>query len=610
MPPSRILASMHVLHVRPSPVRRALLSLALCASLGVAACGDDKVVAIGGGPNDTSGDTAGQDVEGPDVPPARLRELIVLHDTATPLALRVTETRQIRVKLVDYGASGPAVDARMDFAIVNSTEGGTGSLNSQQVYTDTSGIATVTFRSGTAADKNYTIEVRANDAESVRFEIFVSDAPRGSVRVRLQYEGAVSLKNIHVRLVPGIYTCGQFNAVSPPTDLVAEKTVLGLGGGEVVWHNLPDAQRFTVFATATSQQDRLAAGGCLDGVVVLANQENTVTLNLYLLNLNAAGVYDAITTFDFTGAIPGTVGDVIDELSLLFNSPGTFLINQVKRLAAMYVGEFITNTIFGLFEDAVAREIDEWMFERSPSWLRSILTVGQDIMQIVNRLEMLSNLQITKLGGDFSIQGAQRWHGLALYWRYNCAREGQPGYDPNCGRNVFSMTDISNTEFPLNLVEGRFTASIQDFDRLSIDNHSIKLNYGRLVIFVLNELILETLTGHDNLLDAVRSFIDCAQLADRIYFGSLSTIGISESDIESFCDGAINIIITPLTLVLDALAMDTSIRLNGTAVLEDTNNDLRVDLIKDGAYMGHFESDGRAGEPFTGTWSASRASGF
>jgi hypothetical protein len=26
--------------------------------------------------------------------------------------------------------------------------------------------------------------------------------------------------------------------------------------------------------------------------------------------------------------------------------------------------------------------------------------------------------------------------------------------------------------------------------------------------------------------------------------------------------------------------------------------------------MGHFESDGRAGEPFTGTWSASRASGF
>jgi hypothetical protein len=593
----------------PHLLPRFLFAIAAVWGVGaLGACGDETIVAVGGGPFDTTSDVAAPDGDAP--APEYRRELIVLHDTSTPVALRVTETRQLRIKLVDYGASGPASDTRMDFSIVTATDGATGSLSAQQVYTDASGIGTVTFRSGTGADMAYTLEVRAEDAAPVRFDVFVSDAPRGSVKVRLAYEGPIQIKNIHVRLVPGIYSCGQFNAVYPPTDLVAEKTLLGLGAGEVVWHNLPDTQRFTVFATAESQQGRLAAGGCLDGVVVLPEQENTVSLNLYLLSLNAAGVYDSISVFDFTGAIPGTVGEVIDELSTLFNSPGTFLINQIKRLAAMYVGEFITDAIFGLFEDAVADVVDEWMFNNSPSWVRDILTVGQDLMQVVNRLEMLAQLQITKLSGDYTVQGALRWHGLALYWRYGCAREGQAGYDPACGRREFSMTDIENTQFPLNLVEGRFNASVQDFDRLSIDNHTVSLNYGRLVIFVLNELILRNLTGHGNLRDAVRSFVNCAAIADRIYFGALSTIGIDEDDIEGFCNGAIDVIITPLTWVLEALAVDTSIRLSGTAVLEDVDNDLRVDRIYDGQFRGHFESDGRAGEPFTGTWSAEKATGF
>ena len=394
----------------------------------------------------------------------------------------------------------------------------------------------------------------------------------------------------------------------PPTDVIAEKTLLGLGAGEVVWHSLPDAQSFTVFETAQSRQGRLAASGCLDGVAVIAGQENTVTLPLFLLSLNATGAYASNSIFDFTGAIPGTVGDVIDEISLLFNSPGGFLIVQMKRLASLYVGEFITNAVFGLFEDAVVEAVDDWMFTRSPAWVRNILTVGQDLMQIVNRLELLATLTLTKVTSAYTVQGSLRWHGLVLTWRYGCPREGQPNYDPACGRREFSMTDIENTEFPLNLVEGRFNAAIQDYDRLVIENHVVRLNYGRLVIFVLNELILQTLTGHDNLSDAVHSFIDCAALADRIYFGSLSSIGVDEADIAGFCDGAIDVIITPLTLVLEALAVETALRLSGTAVLEDVDDDLRVDRIVDGEFMGHFESDGRAGEPFTGTWKADRMS--
>lgn len=588
-----------------------LLSLFVSLLIGAVGCGDEKVVAVGGGPFDTTDtsvtDTTPDSADTIDPIPSG-RELIVLHDASQPLQVRVANNHTLRVKLVDYAAGGPAVEAPVAFAIrpKDPAVPGDARLSALTAYTDNAGIASVTFRANTSADLGYIIDVSADRADPVSFEVFVTDAPRGSLRVALRYEGPIAVKNVHVRLVPGQYTCGQFSPVNPSTDVVGEKTLLGVGAGDVVWPNLPEGQRFTVFATADSPRDHLAAAGCLDGVVIVPNQENKVTLTLYLLTLNPTGFYDNTSVFDFTGAIPGQLGQLVDEISLLFSSPGTFLINQIKRLAAMYVGEFITNTIFGLFEDAVADVIDDWMFNRSPAWLRDILTIGQDLFQIVNNLELLATLRISKLTNDYYVQGTLFWNGVALYWRVGCARPGEANYDPLCGRNEFSLTAFSNTQFPMDIIEGRFTASIQDFDQLDIDNHVIKINYGKLILFALNELVLPRLTGQNNLTDAVLSFINCASIADGIYFSALGTIGISKSDIEGFCTGAIEVITRPVTAILGALAVDSQMRMSGHGVMVDSNDDLLVDRFENGSFLGNFESDGQLGNPFTGVWSATR----
>lgn len=591
--------------------RRALIVAALLFS-ATTGCGDEKVVAVGGGPFDTvdTSDTAAPDTDPNDTatPDPSGRELIVLHDVSQPLQVRVATNQSLRVKLVDYGVGGPASDALVGFALRprDPARQGDASLSSLTAFTDASGVATVTFRANTSADLGYIVDVTAEGADPVSFEVFVADAPRGTLRVAVRYEGPINVKNLHVRLVSGQYTCGQFNPVNPTTDVLAEKTLLGVGGADVVWPNLPESQRFTVFATADSPSDHLAAAGCLDGVVIVPNQENKVTLTLYLLTLNPTGYYDNTSVFDFTGAIPGQLGELVDEVSLLFRSPGTFLINQVKRLAAMYVGEFITNTIFGLFEDRVAEVIDDWMFNNSPDWLRDILTIGQDLFQIVNNLELLATLRISKLTNDYYVQGILYWQGVALYWRVGCARPGEANYDPLCGRNEFSLTAFANTQFPMDIIEGRFTASIQDFDQLQIDNHVIKINYGKLILFALNELVLPALTGEHNLTDAVLSFINCTAIADAIYFSALSGIGIDRSDIVDFCTGAIEVITRPVTAILGALAVDSQMRMSGHAVMVDTDDDLGVDRFDNGSFLGNFESDGQLGNPFTGVWSATR----
>lgn len=586
---------------------RTLTLTVLAASLAgmLGGCGDEKIVAVGGGP---AGDVSFADI--PDSgasdtttnPNTGLREIVVLHDTTHPLSITVTQNQLLRAKVIDYQLGGPAEDVTLHFAVVSGADIGDGSLSSLSAYTDASGIASVTFRSGTAADKTYTIEVSADGAQPVRFDVYVADSPRGDLRVTLAYEGPIAVRNVHVRLVNGQFTCGQFTPINPPVDVVGEKTLLGVGQGDVVWQHLPASQRFTVVATAESQEGHLAAAGCIDGVVIVGEQENNVTLTMFLLTLNPAGVYDSTSVFDFTGAIPGQVGALVDQISQLFTSPGHFLIDQVKKIAAAYVGELITNAVFGLFEDTVADVIDNWMFNNSPQWIQDILQVGQDLLQVVNNLEMQAELRISKLSNDYYVQGALLWNGIVLYWHWGCAEQGQPGYDPNCGRYVFNLAAFQNTQFPMDIVEGHFTATIQNFNQLDIDNHVIKINYGKLIIFVLNELILPALSGEHTLLDAVLSFINCQAIGQSI--GGFGVLGISEQDVEDFCTSAVTTIVSPVQFVLGGLAIDSQLRMSGNATMIDQDDDLKVDKIVDGHFLGHFESDGQQGSPFTGVWEA------
>ena len=60
----------------------------------------------------------------------------------------------------------------------------------------------------------------------------------------------------------------------------------------------------------------------------------------------------------------------------------------------------------------------------------------------------------------------------------------------------------------------------------------------------------------------------------------------------------------PLMFILSGLAVDSQLRLSGHATLVDDTDDLHVDRIIDGSFLGHFESDGQEGSPFTGVWSA------
>lgn len=527
-------------------------------------------------------------------------EIIFLHDTSKPIPLYPDEDVQLSVKVIDYATGGAAETVLLNWSIIDAVGPGApgdAELSHESTYTGPSGQSNVLFSSYTAPQVLYTVEVSADGAVPRTIQVRVDERPTADLRVEMTYNGPVSLTSVQVRIMPSSFKCGQFVATNPPAGL-AEKTVLS-PTSQPVFTGLAADKQYTVFATAKGPSGSLAGAGCRDGVYVEAGIENVANLNLYVLVLNPSGKYDLHNIFDFTGAVPGQIGDVLDGLAQLFYNPGGFLVEQIKNLVKQFIPGFITDAIFGLFEKQLAKIITDWVLNDAPGWVQDFFTIGQDILQVVAKLQLTGTLSISKLQNDYFVEGGIAFSGVIFSWKLGCDKTA-PDYE-ECGQYPFSLDDLGD-DFPLDLLSGSWTGTISQLDKLQVDKHTLALNYGKLILFVLNDLILQTLTGEDNLIDAVAEMIGCDGIAS-----SLGDLGLfDEDDILDACEGAVGLLVLPLESYLLGLETDSLVSLQGNAKLRDDNDDLLVDRIIDGVWTGFVVVGGASGNPFSGTWSALR----
>ena len=589
--------------------------VALCAILFFAACGDTgstRSDAAGQGGGNSQGDSAFGDDSGVPGPGGVEgsdgfefgREIILLHDTSLPLPIGIQSEFTVRAKVVDYAAGAPAAEVPVAWEVVGN-EGvngatGDGSLATKTAYTAADGLVENIFRAGHTGEIKYTVKLSAEGAADTFFQVFVSDSPTGALEVHFAYSGPIAINTIKVRLMPKGFSCGEFTPTMSFSSALFEKTVLDVAATPV-FDGLAALSHFTVVATAKSPTGALAAAGCKDGVFVLEGETTPTTLDLNILPLIPTGTYDVENIFDFSNALSslGTVGEVIGGIKTLFDNPGKFLIDQIKTLVSAYIGELITDLAFGLFENELASIITDWVKNDSPDLLQDFFTIGDDLTQIIDRLHLLSTLKISKLEGN-QFQGTQYWTGIVLTWKFGCD-PAAPDYE-TCGLMTFSMEDLSNTQFPQDVLEGYFTGQIANYDRLSIDKHTIQVSYGKLILFVLNELILKTITGQNNLKDAVLEFVNCPSIASFFSSSVLDGLGLTEDKLAGFCESTIGLLIVPLENFIGNLALDSQLRLSGACTLLDETEDLYVDKLVDGEYAGQIEMENGAGPSFSGTF--------
>jgi len=548
----------------------------------------------------------------PVIPDEYRYRIKLMHDTSEPLYIETGKSDLIRAWVIDFETNAPAPNFPVVFEVLSSTPecgpdaSACGEFQVKESLTDKSGNVVVTFEAGEQGEVLYDVRVSGKEAMPDTMQIQVADPPTGDLRVKLQYYGPVPIHNINVRLMHGMFSCADFNPVNPWADIDQNKTVSGIDSSPV-FKGVPVEETWLVFATALGPTDHLTAEGCNDAihVVPIENGETVVTLELDPVILNPSGTYDMVSRFDFTGAIPGQAGEIVDMVVKLVEDPGDIIIDLIKELVASYIGSLATEAVFGLFEDMLSDIISDWLLNNSPDFIQDLFFVGQDLIQIVHHVELTSELKLSKMSGDFYFQGSQSWQGINLYWKLNCNPES-PDYD-ECGKYPFSLQDLQNTDVPIDLIEGQFTGMIANYDQLIIDKHIIELNYGKLILFAINEMLLPAVSEFNSIEALLYSVIDCPSIAEAFDNAILEGLGIDEDDLVGFCNQAVGMLIDPIEEVINGLALDSKLRIHGKCTMLDEDDDLFVDKLLDGLWWGHIEIQSEEGAEFEGTFEAEKA---
>jgi hypothetical protein len=589
----------------------------------------------------TTGDSHGKDVPQLDDGEEPTCELFFLEEPGVALTSPINSVLSLTVKVIDYGSNSLAIDFPVTFTLEPEPDDmglgagdKPGELTTFISITNEKGEAKVTFKSGNVVDQEYLVTAWADCGTPVQQKIYVTDVPTGDLEVTLKNgsadpdTGTVALvfNTIEVTLLPGgtnDFACEDLY----PTQALPESAILGqytVGSvpGPVKYEHLAQSGAYTVYATAKGPNGHLAGAGCTEDIMIQADKLNKRNLVIHILQLNPTGTYSVVNELDFTDAIPGQVGEIIGLVTDLFYDPGTFIFDMVIKVIKMYFGEIwgtIAETIINPFKNYLAQLITDWFLNNSPDWMQCFFIVGQDLTQIVRRAELIGDLKLYKVYGD-TVNGEEQWHGININWALGCQQQGPCAgvnfqfiqdlceYDPVKDKCVcpLDMTDLS--DFPGDFVQGNFNAQIANFDQLIISKHEVLINYGKLILWVLNDLIIKYATNgqYDSIEDLLHSIIDCQSIANGMIGDLLDGLGISNQQLEDFCDGAVGILISPIEEVLGALHFNSSIWLNGGCTLLDQTDDLIVDKLINGFWIGAMEIDGQVGSPFDGTWSGVR----
>ncbi|MCA9543146.1 MAG: hypothetical protein KC613_02120 [Myxococcales bacterium] len=522
---------------------------------------------------------------------------------------------ELGVLLLDQNGDGIEGE-RITFQIVD--DDGTASLSAIRTATGASGYAGLDFNAGEALG-TYRVQATHPDSRTVEFTIDVVDLPSGGIEIGLDYQGPVDLARFEVYLLDDPLYCDDPYYLLPPEDVIYSGNLEGLFETAVIEPLLAGTRVSVVVRARRANTFVLAGGGCSGDVAVPDGSIRRVNVPIFPLPLNPAGAYTVRNTFDFTDAIPGTVGDVIRELVRFFGSRNQEreiaslifdLVEGLAREAAGAIGGLVIDLVRGWVEDDLNDIINRYIDNDAPQWVRDFFTIGQDLLQVVSDLEVISKMRLSKPRRDGSFDGSQNWLGVAFYWRLPCNDDPNPPED--CGRYEFTMDEVAAALEGLNLVYGQFTGRVSNYDRGVIDSHTLDLQYGRLILFVLNQVILPYIAdGANNLRDGLLNLVNCPGFANGITGGNshlrLGGINIvSRNTIEGWCTTVFGVAGDLAESIIGRLRIDTRLTVDGEMIMVENTDDLTVDALVEGVWRGTIRAGQDQGPPFQGFFEGER----
>jgi hypothetical protein len=249
-----------------------------------------------------------------------------------------------------------------------------------------------------------------------------------------------------------------------------------------------------------------------------------------------------------------------------------------------------------------------------PPWVTSGLMIGGDVTSIMTNLTVGGKLQIVTADAAGNFTGNWAWNDFLFTWR-NGEVPACDITDACCDRHPYSGETIG-----LSPVEAAFTGTLTRRSNPSaieynmvVPDHKLSIEYGQLVWFVLENVILPQVTGVPNVTmpEAIELLFGCDPVhptvcgCDRVgawIDDKLAWLGLPPGTGAPVCDLTVTAISEQFEQALVGLTWngtETSYFMMGIeGVLADADLDLRTDKLT-GGVSGKLYLDGSSSD-FTG----------
>lgn len=425
------------------------------------------------------------------------------------------------------------------------------------------------------------------NVQPIEFVISVNTKGASSYTVDFAKIGETDPRKIDVFFFDDTTTCAQIYSdwakerdSDPLTNpsLTAQWTKQGQAqaNGTLPIIQLADVQNGTAYTVAArawsrSNEEVEVSAGCKDGNDPVTNGNPVyVTVPLVKHMPRLVGDYRVVHTFDLRDGLPTSVRTVVDLLGTAITDPGAFVVGceasdpncaiPTDGLVNVLINVLPDSGVLGDLKDAieaflnnsfsktVVRDVINDAFENLlnsdnlPSWLGTGVNITQDIYNTLKQFEVVGTIRIKEeptyvMGAnglpevdpdghltaiwdfgsplDETRANEQIWEDIVFYWTKDC-----DGSVPNCGRRELDPNNFAAGD---DFVKGSFDGYVVDGTTLHINSHSLTLNYGALIMTVVEKVVLPAIFGNDdqgNPIDSVermlQNLISCDNVADQV----------------------------------------------------------------------------------------------
>ncbi len=296
--------------------------------------------------------------------------------------------------------------------------------------------------------------------------------------------------------------------------------------------------------------------------------------------LTADGTYAMTSQFDIATNMPGTAGQVINQIIDATDSaddPTHWILDQL--IAQLPAGQ-VKSTLSGAVP-FVAGYLNDRLLEVAPNFVTTVRDMGNKFGQAARNFGTLETLEVAGSSATKTVTGV---HFVVdtleldyLFKDYNVADVSVPG----------------------------LSVSLEKSGRLSIGEHKVPLAYGKVMRMALDEMVIPLINPSAvTLEDVLKGVVNCKKVGQYVYeaidLGSASTF---EAACLTGLKGASNAIYMQMAKV-DAVALEFG--LAGVAKGVDKNKDGKLDQIQTGAWMGTLAYGGSPAPLAHGTFTGER----